>query len=215
MGAPCDHSREGRIRKALTKLSILYSGALSRQQKSAWEPLCSSFLPQWPSSVLGLPAVLRKNRNPLSKGHKALIGIRRKLPLLEYYCRLYTCTYPFLHHYGERGLTHWFASSSYHQPALGVLSPLWGGGMALPCCPSSCHTALHSHTAPWWAHHGTSFFPVWKFTCYFYQYSSKSFKINESSDLQIFSLSKTSIKYLPVRNEKSQTIHPFDLLLLS
>lgn len=179
--------------------------------------MCSSCLPQWLSGVLGLPAVLRKNRNLPSQGHKAITGIRKKLPLLAYYCRLYICKYPFLASlWAERTLTHWFASSSHHQAALGVLSPVWGEGRAGPRCPQ-----LLSHSpAPVTLPGGVHTMPLLSFLCgsspvIFYQYSSKSFKINESSDLQIFSLSETSIKYLPVCNEKSQTIHPFDLLLLS
>lgn len=156
MGAPCDHSREGRIRKALTKLSILYSGALFKQQGRGPGSLCAPLACRSGSAVaLGLPALLRKNRNPPSKGHKAVTGIRKKLPLLAYCCRLYTCTSPFLHPCGERGLTHWFASSSYQHWECSVLCE--GEEGQHPAVPSSC-------TQP---HHGTSFFPVWKFTCCF------------------------------------------------
>lgn len=214
MGAPCDHSREGRIRKALTKLSILYSGALFRQQGSVPGSLCAPLacrsgsaefwgylLPSGKIEILFLKAT----RQALGLGRNFLCWLitAEFIPARTLLCI-------------PVGREDW--PIDLHVP-LHISQP-WESqfsvraGRAVPTVPSCCHTTLHAHTAHCCAHHPSSF-PCASSPAIFYQYSSKFFKINESSDLQIFSLSETSIKYLPVCSEKSQTIHPFDLLLLS
>lgn len=147
MGAPCDHSREERIRKALTKLSILYSGALFRQQGRVPGSLCAPLACRSGSAVFW--------GYLLSSGKIEILfltDIRQSLGLGgNFLCWCITADFIpahtlFLHPCGERGLTHWFASS-----ALGVLSPLWGGGMASPCCPQLLpHNPELSHCSVVW-----------------------------------------------------------------
>lgn len=168
MGAPCDHSREGRIRKALTNLSVLYSGALFRQQGRVPGSLCAPLACRSGSAVFwGYLLSSGKIEILLLKAIGQSLGLGR-----NFLCWCITADFIpacalFLHPCGERGLTPRFASSCYHQPALGVLSPVWGGGRAVPCCPQLLPHSPDGHTARWCAHHATSFFPLCKFTCYF------------------------------------------------
>lgn len=210
MGAPCDHSREGRIRKALTKLSILYSGALFRQQGRVPGSLCAPLACRSGSAVFwGYLLSSGKIEILLLKATRQSLGLGR-----NFLCWRITadfipaCTLFCIPVGREDWLTDLHLPLTVSQRRECSVQCEGEEGQS-PAVPSSCHTALRRHTTPLLP------FPCASSPAIFYQYSSKTFKINESSDLQIFSLSETSIKYLPVCNEKSQTIHPFDLLLLS
>lgn len=143
MGAPCDHCREGRIRKALTKLSILYSGALFRQQGRGPGSLCAPLACRSGSAVFwGYLLSSGKIEILLLKATRQSLGLARNflcwhitadfIPARTLFCILW----------GERTDS---LICIFLLAALGVLSPLLGEEGQRPAVPSSCHTATPWH----------------------------------------------------------------------
>lgn len=87
--------KDGPDQAVSSVLSSFIQTAGKRAPGSLCALLAGISLLQWLSSVLVLPADLGKNWNPLSTGHKAVTEIRRQLPLVVYYCILYTYRCPF------------------------------------------------------------------------------------------------------------------------
>lgn len=201
-GIPAGRGGRGSPDQAVSSvLGTLFRQKEERGPGGPCAPRAGTRLPRGLGSALGTPAVLGKNPNPPPQG-RAVTGLRRKLPVVAYYCRLDTYRDLLWHPCGEI-----CAFPGTNRPSAGCSVPCGEEQRHRRAPPGSAGLGAVNTAALLSFLGGSS--PV-----IFHQHSSKSLKINESLGLRLFSLSVTGTRCLPACNEKSQTIHPFDLVLL-